>query len=106
MSRERKPIARNQGSALASAEPARKLPAGARRRSPDLDRLRANLEIVATLVLEDPVYGPIFDRLEQEIAIEEAALSQDVVERARAVLRQNAIGESKSLNISSDAPLP
>lgn len=58
----------------------------------ELDRLRRALDTVAQLVLDDPVYAPLFVRLEKEIAIEEARLSNDVLERARAVARQKAIG--------------
>jgi hypothetical protein len=56
----------------------------------DLERLRAALETVAKLVVADPVYAPIFTRLEAEIAQEEALLANDVVARARAVAAQNA----------------
>lgn len=67
-----------------------------RRGASDLDRLRAAREIVAGLVLHDAVYAPIFMRLDDEIAAEEAALSQDVVARARALLRHRATGASNS----------
>ncbi|MDE3078861.1 MAG: hypothetical protein KGI94_02365 [Paracoccaceae bacterium] len=67
-----------------------------RRGASDLDRLRAARETVAALVLRDPVYAPIFKRLDDEIAAEEAALSQDVVARARALLRHRATGASNS----------
>ena len=56
----------------------------------DLERLRAALETVAKLVVADPVYAPIFARLEAEIAQEEALLANDVVARARAVAAQSA----------------
>lgn len=56
----------------------------------DLERLRAALDTVAKLVVADPVYAPIFSRLEAEIAQEEAFLVNDVVARARAVAAQNA----------------
>ncbi len=56
----------------------------------DLERLRAALDTVAKLVVADPVYAPIFRRLEAEIAQEEALLANDVVARARAVAAQNA----------------
>lgn len=53
-----------------------------------LTRLRAALEVVAKLVDKDEVYLPIFDRLEREIAIEQAMLVEDdPVARARAMLR-------------------
>lgn len=56
----------------------------------DLERLRDALEVVAELVVADPVYAPIFSRLEAEIAQEEAFLANDVVARARAVAAQSA----------------
>jgi hypothetical protein len=56
----------------------------------DLERLRAALEIVAKLVVADPVYAPIFRYLEAEIGQEEALLANDVVARARAVAAQSA----------------
>ena len=51
-----------------------------------LARLHRAREVVAKLVVEDPVYLPIFERLETEIAIEEAKHSaDDAVSRARAI---------------------
>lgn len=55
-----------------------------------LDRLRRAQVKVAALVVADPVYVPIFARLEAEIADMEAMLSGDVIARARAVARQMA----------------
>lgn len=52
----------------------------------ELDRLRSAHAVVAELVIEDPVYAPIFERLEQEIRIEEARQSPDLIARARAVV--------------------
>ncbi|WP_417268541.1 hypothetical protein [Celeribacter baekdonensis] len=56
----------------------------------DLERLRAALGTVAKLVVADPVYVPIFTRLEAEIAQEEALVANDIVARARAVAAQSA----------------
>lgn len=56
----------------------------------DLDRLRKAHAKVARLVVADPVYSPIFLRLEAEIADAEALLSGDILARARAVARQSA----------------
>ena len=56
----------------------------------DLECLRAALETAAKLVVADPVYAPIFSRLEADIAQEEAILANDVVARARAVTAQIA----------------
>lgn len=55
-----------------------------------LDRLRAALTKVAMLVLHDPVYTPIFRRLETDVANAEALLSDDVMARARALAAQSA----------------
>lgn len=56
----------------------------------DLERLRRAHAKVARLVVADPVYAPIFIRLEAEIADAEAMLSGDILARARAVARQSA----------------
>lgn len=56
----------------------------------DLERLRRACAKVAGLVVADPVYAPIFLRLEAEIADAEAMLSGDIMARARAVARQSA----------------
>lgn len=42
------------------------------------------------MVLIDPVYAPIFLRLEAEVADAESMLSGDILARARAVARQSA----------------
>ncbi|ADE85022.1 hypothetical protein ACTTAK_06260 [Rhodobacter capsulatus] len=81
----------------------------------DLQRLEAALRIVAGLVIENPVYAPIFRRLEREIALEKQAQAADVIARARAVIAQNEsnalidqneIGTSNSAACSSEAPKP
>ncbi|MER9221914.1 hypothetical protein NKI48_23795 [Mesorhizobium sp. M0644] len=51
----------------------------------ELARLRRAHATVAQLVAIDPVYLPIFERLEAEIAIEEAALINDPIAKARAI---------------------
>lgn len=56
----------------------------------ELERLRRAHAKVARLVVADPVYSPIFLRLEAEIADAESMLSGDVLARARAVARQSA----------------
>ena len=56
----------------------------------DLERLRRAHAKVARLVVADPVYSPIFLRLEAEIADAEAMLSGDILARVRAVARQSA----------------
>ncbi|WP_287012202.1 hypothetical protein [Actibacterium sp.] len=48
----------------------------------NLDRLKAALAKVAKLVVSDPVYVPVFTRLEAEIAKLE---TNDVLARARAL---------------------
>lgn len=50
----------------------------------ELKRLR---EVAAKLVMADPIYAPIFARLEAEIAALEAIAANDVVARARALLQ-------------------
>lgn len=57
--------------------------------SSDLLRLHRARDKVAKLVVADPAYAPIFQRLDAEIAEAEAA--DDIVARARAVA-QNARG--------------
>ncbi|MCA1777597.1 MAG: hypothetical protein LC676_18895 [Loktanella sp.] len=51
--------------------------------STDLKSLQSAYRKVAALVLQDPVYLPIFERIEREIAAMEA--KGDVISRARAV---------------------
>lgn len=55
-----------------------------------IDRLCRARNKVALLVVADPVYAPIFTRLEAEIADLEAMQSGDVIARARACARQRA----------------
>lgn len=55
----------------------------------DLLRLHRARDKVAKLVVADPAYAPIFQRLDAEIAEAEAA--DDIVARARA-MAQNARG--------------
>ena len=52
-----------------------------------LRRLYAAREKVARMVVADPVYAPVFERLEREIAAREAT---DVVARARAIAQIDA----------------
>ena len=66
------------------------------RTSDELARLETALQIAARLVVQDPIYAPIFRRLEREIALEKAARAEDVIERARALIAQNEIGASNS----------
>ena len=56
----------------------------------ELERLRRAHAKVAKLVVADPIYAPIFTRLEAEIADAEAMLAGDVIARARAIARQSA----------------
>lgn len=72
----------------------------------ELDRLRSALGAVAELVTQNPVYAPIFLRLEEEIAIEEARQQNDVLARARAIARQKAMGPSSERTKSSEPPWP
>ena len=84
------------------------LQSGASEQTGDLARLRQALKVVAELLLKNPVYAPIFQRIEEEIEAEEAALAgrSDLLERARAVLGHKDTGASKSRSMSRDAPSP
>ncbi len=50
-----------------------------------LARLYSVRETVAWLVTQDPVYVPLFERIEADIAVEEAR--GDIVAHARAIVR-------------------
>lgn len=52
-----------------------------------LERLKAARAKVARMVLADPVYAPIFERIESDIAELEAIAANDVVARARALVQ-------------------
>lgn len=84
------------------------LQSGASEQASDLTRLREALKVVAVLLLKSPVYAPIFQRIEEEIEAEEAALAgrSDILERARAVLGHKETGVSKSRSMSKEAPSP
>lgn len=71
-----------------------------------LARLETALIKVAHLVIENPRYAPIFERLEREIACERAKLTDDPLARARAVITQNAIGASSAAIVASLPPSP
>lgn len=49
----------------------------------DLNTLKAAYQKVATLVIEDPAYLPVFKRIEHEIAAFEE--QDDAISRARAI---------------------
>ena len=60
--------------------------------STELHRLRLAHATVAKLVMNDPVYLPIFKRLEVELAAAEAKENNDPITYARAALAaQNAM---------------
>jgi len=46
--------------------------------------------MAAEIVVEDPAYAPIFERLEEELRQAEARAADDPVARARAVVRGRA----------------
>ncbi len=79
-----------------AAGPARPLPRSSGRsqekvrppsRDHELARLQKAQTTVAQLVVSDPVYSPIFERLEAEIATEEAKrAATDPVAAARAIV--------------------
>lgn len=58
----------------------------------DLSRLQAALQVVARLLVDDPVYASLFERLEEEIRKEEDALANGPQARARALLAHNDAG--------------
>lgn len=56
----------------------------------EIERLRAAHATVAKLVALDPVYVPVFERLDAELSAQEA--SEDIIAKARAIAaRQNAM---------------
>ena len=61
----------------------------AKQRDIEMERLRAALLTVAKLVDADPVYLPLFERLEIEIALDESM--RDAITRARLIARQRAM---------------
>jgi hypothetical protein len=52
----------------------------------DLHKLRAAHATAAKLVMIDPIYAPIFERLEIELKAAEATETGDVIAQARAIL--------------------
>ena len=58
----------------------------------DLTRLRAALQVVARLLIDDPIYAPLFERLEEEIRQEEDTLANGAQARARALLERTHTG--------------
>ncbi|QFT63847.1 hypothetical protein FIU91_12995 [Roseivivax sp. THAF30] len=53
----------------------------------ELEELKRLREVAAKLVVADPVYAPIFERIESDIAELEAIAANDVVARARALIQ-------------------
>ncbi|OOY20415.1 hypothetical protein BMI86_07625 [Thioclava sp. DLFJ5-1] len=53
----------------------------------NLERLKAARAKVARMVVADPVYAPIFERIESDIAELEAIAANEVVARARALVQ-------------------
>jgi hypothetical protein len=60
----------------------------ARAPSRELAELKSARDFIATLVADNPLLDPVFDRLEREIAIEEAkhTTTDNPVARARAIV--------------------
>jgi hypothetical protein len=58
--------------------------------SRDLNRIRNAHRNLAILTAEDPIYAPVFERLERMLAQAEAANTDDPVARARAAVAQMA----------------
>ncbi|MEX5729763.1 hypothetical protein Ga0609869_003116 [Rhodovulum iodosum] len=63
---------------------------------------------VAMLVAEDPVFAPIFERLEAELAaaVKKEKRLSEAQRQARTLLAQKAMRATSSATCSSDAPLP
>ncbi|OWY04709.1 hypothetical protein B6V75_00715 [Thioclava sp. F1Mire-8] len=53
----------------------------------NLERLKVARAKVARMVVADPVYAPIFERIESDIAELEAIAANDVLARARALVQ-------------------
>jgi hypothetical protein len=58
--------------------------------SRDLNRIRKAHRNLAILTAEDPIYAPVFERLERMLAQAEAANTDDPIARARAAVAQMA----------------
>lgn len=69
----------------------------------ELARLRAALQVVAHLVIDDPVYAPLFERLEEEIRQGEEDLANGAQARARALLARTGAG-LKTRSARGDRP--
>lgn len=67
----------------------------------DLSRLQAALRVVALLLVDDPVYAPLFERLENEIRQEEDTLANGAQARARALLARTGTGTGTGLKTKS-----
>ncbi|SFN53807.1 hypothetical protein SAMN05216224_106240 [Thioclava dalianensis] len=105
------PSSRSRGTENCSLVPtSRHIPSPIRRSQSDaarwLARLVAARDKVALMVAEDPVYAPIFARLDREVALERARQSGDPLERARAIVAQKAIGDSSRAIVSNRPPSP
>lgn len=57
----------------------------------DLARLQAALQVVARLLLDDAVYVPLFERLEEDIRQGEERQSNGPQARARALLARTEV---------------
>ncbi len=75
-------------------------------RNSTLKRLESALKTVAVLVTRDPVYIPIFERLERELEAERNANSNNILNRARAIVAQKDMGAKREADSSNDAPFP
>ncbi|WP_435138919.1 hypothetical protein [Pseudopelagicola sp. nBUS_19] len=56
----------------------------------ETERVKSALEKVAFLVINDPVYVPIMERLEHELAQMQERVENNPLERALALVHQNA----------------
>lgn len=76
--------------------------------SVDAARIEAALVKVAALVVYDPAFAPVFERLEAELAaaVKEENRMSEAQRRARALLAQKAMRATSLATCSNDAPLP
>lgn len=93
MARERESYAQNQ---RADSRHAGRHGTTAPNDQSELKRLEEALVTVARQLDRDPIYKPVFERLEQEIEVEKEKQSNSAVARARALIAQKACGRSSS----------
>lgn len=76
------------------------------RNNEKIDRIRAALQTVCVLMVTDPAYTPIFERLEQELQRALGPQETEAQRRAREFLGQMASPCSSLATCPSEAPCP